>query len=251
MSSDFATKHRGAAVVGTDLSPIQDVFIPSNLRFEILNFCEPWSYSEDSFDLIFLRGLYGSVEDWPRLYSEIYMYDHVGSFRRARGRSNKYRALKPGAFIEHSEMSIELKSDDGTVPPNHIFDRWGKTLLEASEAYGKSLGIANQTKELIEATGFVDVVEKVFKWPIGRWGHGRRLREIGRLNKAHWEISMEGWCIALLTRALKVSITESTLTCHLTKVLYHDQWTVPQVKEFLREMEEALKDGNIHAYHEV
>ncbi|KAI9778717.1 MAG: hypothetical protein M1839_007948 [Geoglossum umbratile] len=143
----------------------------------------------------------------------------------------KYRALKPGAFIEHSEMSIELKSDDASIPPNHIFDRWGKTLLEASEAYGKSLGVADQTKDHIEATGFVEVVEKRFKWPIGRWGQGRKLRAIGRLNKSHWEASMEGWCIALLTRALK--------------------WTVPQVKDFLREMEEALKDDNIHAYHEV
>ncbi|KAI9773168.1 MAG: hypothetical protein M1840_008289 [Geoglossum simile] len=128
-------------------------------------------------------------------------------------------------------MSIELKSDDGSLPPNHIFDRWGKTLLEASEAYGKSLGTANQIKGLIETNGFVGVVENTFKWPIGRWGQGRKLRAIGRLNKMHWEISMEGWCIALLTRALK--------------------WTVPQVKEFLQEMEEALKDDNIHAYHEV
>ncbi|KAH0538031.1 hypothetical protein FGG08_005343 [Glutinoglossum americanum] len=210
---DFAAKHPSAAVLGTDLSPIQDLFIPSNLRFEIVDFCDMWSYSENSFDFVFLRGLDGCVRDWPRLYAEV------------------YRALKPGAYIEHSEMCIELKSDDGAVAPEHIFGRWRKMLLEASDAYGKPLGIADQTKELSEAAGFVEVVEQRFKWPIGGWNQERKLKEIGRLNKKHWEQSIEGWCIALLTRALK--------------------WTVPQVRGFLREMEEGLRDSNIHAYHEV
>jgi hypothetical protein len=145
-------------------------------------------------------------------------------------------------------MSIELKSDDGSIPPNHIFDRWGKTLLEASEAYGKSLGIANQIKELVVSNGFIDVVEETFKWPIGRWGQDRKLRGIGRLNKTHWKTSMEGWCIALLTRALNVQPPLPHLHS-LANSPY--QWTLPQVKEFLREMEDALNDDSIHAYHEV
>ncbi|KAH0543546.1 hypothetical protein FGG08_002107 [Glutinoglossum americanum] len=211
--ADFATKYPSAAVLGMDLSPIQDVFIPPNLRFEIVDFCDVWSYSESTFDLIFLRGLDGSVLDWPRLYTEV------------------YRALKPGAYIEHSEICIELKSDDETITPEHIFGRWGNTLLEASYAHGKPLGIANQTKELMEVGGFVEIVERRFEWPIGRWSQGEKLRQFGRLNRKHWKQSIEGWSIALLTRALK--------------------WSIPQVREFLREMEEGLKDTNIHAYHEV
>ncbi|KAI9868158.1 MAG: hypothetical protein M1813_006903 [Trichoglossum hirsutum] len=128
-------------------------------------------------------------------------------------------------------MCIELKSDDGAITSEHIFGRWSKTLLEASVEFGKPLGIADQIKEHIEAAGFVDVVEQRFEWPIGGWRRERKLRGIGRLNKTHWVQSIEGRCITLLTRALK--------------------WTVPQVREFLREMEEGLKDSSIHAYHEI
>jgi hypothetical protein len=122
----------------------------------------------------------------------------------------KYSALKPGAYIKHSEMCIELKSDDGAITSEHIFGRWSKTLLEASVEFGKPLGIADQIKEHIEAAGFVDVVEQRFEWPIGGWRRERKLRGIGRLNKTHWVQSIEGRCITLLTRALKVCTAESS-----------------------------------------
>ncbi|KAH0559282.1 hypothetical protein GP486_004206 [Trichoglossum hirsutum] len=206
--TEFAANHRGAAVLGLDLSPIQDVFVPANLRFEIVDFCDPWSYSESTFDLIFLRGLDGTVVDWTRLYTEV------------------YQALKPGAYIEHSEMCIELKSDDGPINPEHILGRWSETLFEASDAFGKPLGVAEHIKEQLEIVGFVDVVEQRFEWPIGEWREEKKLREIGKLNKTHWEQSIEGWCIALLTRALKFGADDrrrdemKTMLTDLSMIVY-------------------------------
>lgn len=59
---------------------------------------------------------------------------------------------------------------------------------------------------LIKEAGFVDVVEKRFKWPIGPWSSDPRLKEIGRWNLLNWEEGMEGWVIAPYTRVLGVSL---------------------------------------------
>lgn len=58
---------------------------------------------------------------------------------------------------------------------------------------------------MITSAGFVDVVEKRFKWPIGPWSSDPRLKEIGRWNLLNWEEGMEGWVIAPYTRVLGVS----------------------------------------------
>lgn len=58
---------------------------------------------------------------------------------------------------------------------------------------------------MISSAGFVDVVEKRFKWPIGPWSSDPRLKEIGRWNLLNWEEGMEGWVIAPYTRVLGVS----------------------------------------------
>jgi hypothetical protein len=57
----------------------------------------------------------------------------------------------------------------------------------------------------IADAGFVDVVERRFKWPIGPWSSDSRLKEIGRWNLLNWEEGMEGWVIAPYTRVLGVS----------------------------------------------
>lgn len=72
--SDFADEYPSAEVIGTDLSPIQPAFVPPNLRFEIDDASEDWTFPEDHFDLIHIRALYGAISDWPKLYSQALKY---------------------------------------------------------------------------------------------------------------------------------------------------------------------------------
>lgn len=67
---DFADQHPTAAVVGTDLSPMQPQAVPPNLRFEIDDCTQPWTFTPGSFDFIHVRSMYGSVADWPAFYGE-------------------------------------------------------------------------------------------------------------------------------------------------------------------------------------
>lgn len=78
--------------------------------------------------------------------------------------------------------------------------------LEAGDKFGKDLRIHEQIKWCLEDAGFENVVEQVYRWPIGPWIKDPLMKEIGMWNRAHWQEGIEGWSLALLTRVLGVGI---------------------------------------------
>lgn len=48
--------------------------VPPNCRFELDDMEEPWMWSKNSFDLIFLRDLIYCIRDWPKLIDQCYTY---------------------------------------------------------------------------------------------------------------------------------------------------------------------------------
>lgn len=48
---EFATKYPSARVIGTDLSPIQPVYVPPNCSFEVDDAEDPWLFSH-KFDYV-------------------------------------------------------------------------------------------------------------------------------------------------------------------------------------------------------
>jgi hypothetical protein len=122
------------------------------------------------------------------------------------------RHLKPGAYLEQAEQSVVPKSEDGSTDGT-IFEEWGKVSLQAGDAFGKSLRIIDEAKAKMIAAGFVDVVERRFKVPIGPWAKDPHLKELGRYKRLHWEEGIEGWAMMLLTKVLGVSIDRSSGIC--------------------------------------
>lgn len=129
---DFAEAYPSAEVIGTDLSPIQPTFVPPNARFEIDDATDEWTWKENFFDYIHIRMLYGSIDDWPRLYKQA--YDH----------------LQPGGWIEQLEIPVEFKTDDGSADENHIITRWGKWFLKTGDISGRTFRIIDQARDHIE-----------------------------------------------------------------------------------------------------
>jgi len=209
---DFADAHPAASVIGTDLSPIQPSFVPPNLQFEIDDCCDDWLYSPNSFDFIHVRGLYGCVADWDAFY------------KRA------IKHLKPGGYIEQVEQSVVPKSDDDSTNGT-IFEEWGKVSLEAGDAFGKSLRIVDESRGKMIAAGFLEVVERRIKCPIGPWPKDPHLKLLGRFNRLQWEEGIEGWSMMLLTRILG--------------------WTRPEVEVYLTKMRAGLRNPQLHAYQEL
>lgn len=64
---------RARQVLGLDLANLQPAQIPPNVRFQIpFNFETPyWSLGQDSWDLIHMQMLCGSVSSWPNLYAKV------------------------------------------------------------------------------------------------------------------------------------------------------------------------------------
>ncbi|KAL2353359.1 S-adenosyl-L-methionine-dependent methyltransferase [Cryomyces antarcticus] len=171
---DMADPFPDCEVIGTDLSPTQVNIAPPNVTFEIDDSQSVWTYPENSFDYIHIRGLFGSISDWPRFYKECFTH------------------IQPGGFLEHFEFSVIARAEDGSLTPGNPFTRWSQNAKEAGDKIGKTFEIAEHTKYLIAQAGFIDVVEERFKWPIGPWSSDAKLKELGRWNLLSWEEGMEG-----------------------------------------------------------
>jgi hypothetical protein len=101
-------------------------------------------------------------------------------------------------------MDIQFTSDDGTVGPNDVMYEWSQLFIAAGETMGRTFKIARQSRELIQAAGFVDVVEKKYKVPVGRWMEDRRWKEIGTWNLLYLTEGLEGMALYILKNVLHV-----------------------------------------------
>jgi SAM-dependent methyltransferase len=74
---DIGDTFPSAQVIGIDLSPIQPTWVPPNVQFIVDDAESDWMFSEDSFDYIHIRGLLGSIKDWPKLLKQCYRCSSV------------------------------------------------------------------------------------------------------------------------------------------------------------------------------
>jgi len=170
---DFADQYPSALVIGTDLSPIQPTYVPPNLQFEIDDAASEWTFPKNSFDFIHVRGLFGSLRDWPAFYRQV--YDH----------------LKPGGCYEQLECSVCCHADDDSTPEGSPLRRWGQLFTLAGERMGKPTDVLDRQRQWLVDGGFEGVVEKRFKMPTGLWPsakteRGRKMKEIGSGRLISW-----------------------------------------------------------------
>lgn len=107
------------------------------------------------------------------------------------------------------EMSIVFKSDDGTLPDDHVMSVWSKKFLEAGEKWGKTFKIAEKSRNYIAEAGFEEVTEKKYKLPVRGWARDPKLKQIGTWNFIHCDQALEGWAMVLLTTVMGVSTPQS------------------------------------------
>lgn len=112
--------------------------------------------------------------------------------------------LKPGGWFEQTEISVIPKSEDGSITGTRL-EEWGPLAWECGEKFGKSFRIAEDTKDLMEQAGFVNVKRHTFKWPIGTWPMDKTMKEIGAYNRLGWDEGIDGWAMFLFTNFLGVS----------------------------------------------
>jgi SAM-dependent methyltransferase len=144
--------------------------VPANCVFEVDDITKPWTHQNNSFDFIHCRGLYGSIGSWSILLREI------------------YQRVKPGGWFESVETTVQFCYDDGPrgegqpIPESNPMSEWCKLALEAAERLGRPFDVAGRVGPWMEDAGFVNVVTKEYKIPLGPWPKDPHMKEIGRYN---------------------------------------------------------------------
>ncbi|OLN82369.1 Phosphomethylethanolamine N-methyltransferase 3 [Colletotrichum chlorophyti] len=209
---DMGDEYPEADVVGIDLSPIQPIWVPPNVSFIVDDAEADWVWPANSLDYVHARHMCMAMKDWPRLLSQ------------AR------EALKPGGWIELQEMRFYLLCDDGTMPgpDSYEYARFVDLCMEGFRSFGIDPLAIERNAELLRQAGFDNVVEKVWKVPIGAWPRDQKLKSVGLYNRSMIYDALQAVSMAPLTRGLK--------------------WTAAEVELFLVDVRKSLMDSSIHSY---
>ncbi|SPQ24311.1 e2fe2a48-64e9-499f-9da9-cc145a7e7db2 [Thermothielavioides terrestris] len=209
---DFADEHPSAEVIGTDLSPIQPAWVPPNCKFELDNCEQPWTYAENSFDYIHIRGLVGCVQDWEALYRQC------------------LRCLKPGGWLEQHEFALPIAGNDAPLPDDCVWHDWGSVFREAGRKMGRSFEVTDHWEEWLRKAGFTETLHtKSTRLPIGGWPRDPRWKEVGLFNQLSLEQGLEGFATYICTQVLG--------------------WRHEEVTVLLAKVREAIGNPTYHAYY--
>ncbi|KAF4421664.1 Secondary metabolism regulator LAE1 [Colletotrichum fructicola] len=206
---DFGDQHPEAEVRGFDLSAVFPEFTAPNVRFEIDDLEEPWTWTEP-FDYIHSRMMNSSISDWKAYIQKC--YDH----------------LSDGGYLELIEIDCIPLSDDGTLTPEHSIMKTGNLLLEATTNAGRKYIYPPDLKAMMVEAGFDGVTMQLFKWPVNSWPKEQKYKEIGQWQNENLYQGWEAICMAPLTRALG--------------------WTKEEVTVLMAQNRQDFNNRNIHAY---
>ncbi|KAM5349828.1 hypothetical protein ACJ41O_006333 [Fusarium nematophilum] len=173
---DFADEFPSAQVTGTDLSPIQPSWVPPNVKFELEDATQPWTFPENTFDFVHMRYLFGAIADWNALFQEA------------------FRCCKPGGYMQSCEIDPAFLSDDGTADKEAAIQTVNTLIREGGKRFGRSFSVVDeglQTKAA-QAAGFIDLQTVNFKVPIGGWAKDPKLRDAGQFLKSTMDNDIEG-----------------------------------------------------------
>ncbi|KAF2025084.1 S-adenosyl-L-methionine-dependent methyltransferase [Setomelanomma holmii] len=185
--------------------------VPPNVKFEIDNAEDLWTWDEDFFDLVHMRTMTGCIRDWDKLFSQA------------------FRHTKPGGYIELQEMDYMGIVQPTSRNPGTSFITWCAEQGLAGKKAGLNLrtSVSFLTSSLARA-GFVDCQVLEYKLPIGPWARDKRLRNAGLLQLSAMLEGIEGLSLRLYT--------------------FYAGWSLDELKILLAKVRSELKDPGCHTY---
>ncbi|KAK1720514.1 methyltransferase domain-containing protein [Colletotrichum lupini] len=209
---DFGDEHPEAEVLGVDLSATWPTYTPPNVRFEIDDVEDTWTFSRP-FDYIHSRVMTSSVKSWEDFIREC--FEH----------------LSPGGYLELNEIDPCPLSDDGTLQETSAVIKSVRMLEQAANIFGRPYHTAQALQETLTKVGFEDVTVQRFKWPTNPWPRDARHKELGIWTHENLVAGWEGFCMAPFTRALN--------------------WSREEVMILMMQVRKEFSDRSIHAYFPV
>ena len=120
------------------------------------------------------------------------------------GRSLTFgRCLKPGGYVEDTELWSQTRADHIELKDDMPAKRWADLMAEGVGKMGRDMRPeGGELKTMLEDIGYVDVVHMPFKVPIGTWPADKTLKQAG----AHQLVAMldgiQSLSLAIFTRGL-------------------------------------------------
>ncbi|KAF7961045.1 hypothetical protein EAE96_000713 [Botrytis aclada] len=181
-ATEFAQKYPSAQVIGTDLSPIQPIYVPPNCSFEVNDAEEPWNYSQ-KFDYIHGRAMVCCFSD------------PAGVINSA------YDSLRPGGYFEMQDPQMPIVSSDSSINGTALAE-WVRVTCLAAERRGREVTNSRHYGKWMAEAGFVDIVEKHFFWPCNPWVGGEKERLLAMWTQQNLLDGIEGMTMRNLTAGL-------------------------------------------------
>ncbi|KAF2261458.1 S-adenosyl-L-methionine-dependent methyltransferase [Lojkania enalia] len=182
---EFADEHPSAQVIGTDLSPIQPTEVPPNCSFLIDDFENDWVFRQP-FDYIHTRAMVAAMKDWPRFLEQA------------------YNNLRPGGYLELQELTFPPICTDPTVTSEiSPLLRWSDYFTEAAAKINIDAQSPLKVGPFLREAGFVNIHAKIYKWPVGRWAKGDKMKLLGKFVYEDLMDWLPSSALGLFTRVLK------------------------------------------------
>ncbi|KAL2129423.1 hypothetical protein VTI74DRAFT_7817 [Chaetomium olivicolor] len=174
---DFGDEYPHIEVIGTDISPIQPSWVPPNVRFELDDANLDWTWEDNTFDYVHVRSMLGTIADWQKFYREA------------------FRCCKPGGWMEHQDEAAMWRAENREIPETSAMGQWEKVFDEGGRKFGRTFRVLqdNIQKKCMEEAGFVDIVVKDFKCPVGEWPRDPKQRQIGMYAQYSLLADLEGY----------------------------------------------------------
>lgn len=206
---DFADRYPAAKVIGTDLSPVQPVYVPPNCHFYVDDATKDWNF-DAPFDFIHGRMLVVGIKDWRALFQQC------------------FNNLTPGGFVEFQDLKFPMRSDDGSARPDSPAIQWSTYMIEGATKLGIDLSALDKFPRWLSEVGFEDVRVEQYAWPIGQWPKDRHEKEKGLWMLQNIQEGVQGFSMGIFTRGLG--------------------WRSEEVEVFLSSVRRAFNDRKSHVY---
>lgn len=143
-------------------------------------------------------------------------------------KTNLCSNLKPRGYVEFQETGGISFSDDRTLTPDQALSKWCNLLGEAFMKLGNTSIEFHEIKAIMQEVGFIDVVDKRFKWPTNFWPRDKKYKELGTWNNYNASNALESLTMVSFSRA--------------------HEWSREEVIPFLIGVRKDLNNPSIHAY---
>jgi len=196
-----------AEILGNDLSAVQPIMVPPNVKFEIDDVEDVWTYPVP-FDYIHSRFMAGAISDWSKLIK------------------NCFDNLEPGGIAEFQDGDFLSYSDDDTINGTDFLE-WNKKIVEAADTVGRTLLVGSKLEGWLREAGFEDIHHEKIRLPVGIWPKDKKLKQVGAFNHVQLKDGLEGFSLALYTRVLG--------------------WRPEEVQALVAKVRKDLDDPKMHA----